>query len=95
MEKQEKEGHSQFVEFEQEKKHRIRMRNALNKRYKGKYEFKVYQVRKPRTGWETYDAGVYSYVNDSDGNQYTIEFDLHTNLSIPRTDLKLSVWGEI
>ena len=60
----------------------------------GRYSFKTYQVRKPRTGWGMQDAGVYTYTKDSKGNEYTIEFDLHTNLEIPKTDLKFSVWGK-
>ena len=68
--------------------------DALNKKYSSKYDFKVYQVRKPRANWELQDAGVYTYVNDSAGNQYTIEFDLHTKLDIPQTDLSFSIWSK-
>ena len=68
--------------------------DALNKKYNGIYDFKVYQVRKAREGWGVQDSGVYTYTTDNQGNQYTIEFDLHTNLDIPKTDLKFSVWGK-
>ncbi len=68
--------------------------DVLNKKYAGKYDFKTYQVRKPREGWGLQDAGVYTYVTDAAGNQFTIEFDMITNLSIPQTELRFSIWGK-
>ena len=68
--------------------------DVLNKAYPGKYDFKTYQVRKPREGWNLQDAGVYTYVNDSEGNQYTIEFDLLTDLNVHKSGVRFSIWGK-
>ena len=68
--------------------------DVLNKTYPEKYDFKTYQVRKPRDGWNLQDAGVYTYVNDSEGNQYTIEFDLLTDLNVHKSGVRFSIWGK-
>ena len=68
--------------------------DSLSRVYAGKYEFKVYQVRKPRDGWGLQDAGVYTYSTDDQGNQYTIEFDLISNLESKKTELRFSIWGK-
>ena len=93
------EGNKKAELTEEEARYRNReiakaISDALNKIYKGKYEFKVYQVRKPREGWALQDAGVYTYKKDAQGIEYTIEFDLHTNIDIPKTDLKFSIWSK-
>lgn len=67
---------------------------ALNIKLQGKYDFKVYQVKKVRDDWGLQDAGVYATVNDSQGNEYTIEYDLRTNIDNPKTILKFSIWGK-
>ncbi len=68
--------------------------DALNRTYPDKYDFKTYQVRKPRENWNLQDAGVYTYVDDKEGNQYTIEFDLITDLKIHKSAVRFSIWGK-
>lgn len=65
----------------------------LNAAYMGSYEFKIYQVRKPRSDWGMQDAGIYTYVTVDDV-RYTVEFNIRTILEDGATQLEFFVWAD-
>ena len=66
----------------------------LNQKYKGQYDFKVYQVRKPRSDWAMQDAGIYTHIKDDANNEYTIDFNIRTDVENVRTKLEFYVWSK-
>lgn len=66
----------------------------LNQAYKGQYDFKVYQVRKPRSDWAMQDAGIYTYIKGDAGNEYTIELNIRTDVENVKTELEFYVWSK-
>jgi len=65
----------------------------LNAAYMDAYEFKIYQVRKPRSDWGMQDAGIYTYIN-VDGVRYTVEFNIRTIPEDGTTQLEFFVWAD-
>lgn len=65
----------------------------LNAAYMGAYEFKIYQVRKPRSDWGMQDAGIYTYINVDDV-RYTVEFNIRTIPEDGTTQLEFFVWAD-
>lgn len=64
----------------------------LNAAYMDAYDFKIYQVRKPRSDWGMQDAGIYTYIN-VDGVRYTVEFNIRTIPEDGTTQLEFFVWA--
>ena len=71
-----------------------RIVQELNQAYKGQYDFKVYQVRKPRSDWAMQDAGIYTYIKDDAGSDYTIELNIRTDVENVKTELEFYVWSK-
>ena len=71
-----------------------RIAQELNQAYKGQYDFKVYQVRKPRSDWAMQDAGIYTYIKDDAGSDYTIELNIRTDVENVKTELEFYVWSK-
>lgn len=65
----------------------------LNAAYMGMFEFKLYQVRKPRHDWGMQDAGIYTYINVDD-TRYTVEFNIRTIPEDGTTQLEFFVWAD-
>lgn len=65
----------------------------LNAAYMDAHEFKIYQVRKPRSDWGMQDAGIYTYIN-VDGVRYTVEFNIRTIPEDGTTQLEFFVWAD-
>ena len=65
----------------------------LNAAYMDAYEFKIYQVRKPRSDWGMQDAGINTYIN-VDGVRYTVEFNIRTIPEDGTTQLEFFVWAD-
>jgi len=66
----------------------------LNQKYIGQYDFKVYQVRKPRSDWALQDAVIYTYIKDSAENEYTIELNIRTDVDDAITKLEFYIWSK-
>ena len=65
----------------------------LNAAYMDSYEFKIYQVRKPRSDWGMQDAGIYTYITVDDV-RYTVEFNIRTIPEDGTTQLEFYVWAD-